>query len=141
MNVEQYKALGAVHQGRKRNPPRPTEFVPLEKDEQKAVVAWCRAKHIPIIASMNGVFLGGDNRFAMIASLKAQGMSTGAPDLFIPVPKGIYHGFFCEIKRVQGSVISPEQIAWLGLLSKSGYMAVVAYGHIEAIGYINAYLA
>jgi len=117
------------------------EFIPLEKDEQKAVVAWCRAKHVPIFASMNGVMIGGENKFAMIANLKAQGLEVGTPDLFIPIAKNGYHGLFIEVKRIKRSVVRPEQVAWIELLNKNGYKAVIAYGYQESIEYIGAYLA
>ena len=138
--LRRYVHAGRLKAGIIRNPKQRND-TPLEKDEQKAVVAYLRAKNIPVIASLNGVVVGGQNRFAAINSLKAQGMEPGCPDLFIPVPRNGYHGMFIELKRVKGSVTSDEQLVMIGRLCGLGYHVVVAKGSQQAIDYINSYMA
>ena len=55
-------------------------------------------KQASIHCSLNGVKLSGTQ--AKIA--KGQGMLSGVPDLFLPVPKNGYHGLFIEMKSEKG---------------------------------------
>jgi len=74
----------------------------MEADQQKQVVTWARwaskSGKYPMLemlhCSLNGVKLS-----AIQASIaKAQGMLSGVPDLFLPVPK---NGFFiCEFYKM-----------------------------------------
>lgn len=73
------------------------------------------------------------------AKLKAEGVSAGVPDLFIPIPKQGYHGLFVEMK-VGKNRTSPEQDEWLALLRKNGYRAAVCYGADAAIKTIDDYI-
>ena len=67
----------------------------MEADQQKQVVTWARwaskSNKYPMLemlhCSLNGVKLSPIQ--ASIA--KAQGMLSGVPDLFLPVPKNGYH--------------------------------------------------
>lgn len=59
------------------------------------------------------------------------GTKAGFPDLFIFIPKGGYHGLFIELKN---------QEMMINRLNAVGYKVVVAYGAIEAIDEIKAYL-
>lgn len=69
------------------------EFRPTEADEQRTVFEWAQmARHRwPELALMyaipNGAMLGGHNRFAVIAALKAQGLKPSVPDLCLPAPR------------------------------------------------------
>jgi len=80
----------------------------LEAAHQAQVVEWARlasrsAKY-PMLnmlhCSLNGVKLSKTQ--AGIA--KAQGMLSGVPDLFLPVPKNGFHGLFIEMKSEKGRV-------------------------------------
>ena len=137
MNVSEYLALGAVHKGRKRNPPRPSELIPTEHAEQCAVVQYCDMKHIPIFAIPNGA----NKSIGQRMKFKAEGLRGGVPDLFIPVPRNGKSGMFVEMKRLKGSVTSTEQTIWIEWLGELGYHVVVAKGAQAAIDYINSYLA
>ena len=107
-----------------------------EADEQKAVVYYLRLKNIPIVASMNGVYLKNGGR--KVPELKRQGMAVGFPDLFIPVACNGYYGLFIEMKDLKGR-LRDNQIEWLETLTNNGYMAVCCYGSREAIKVIENY--
>ena len=113
--------------------------IPTESEEQKSVVQYCRLKSIPIVASLNGVQLG-TNKFAVINHQKAMGLALGFPDLFIPVPRGIFHGMFIEMKRQKGGSVSDEQMFWLSTLTGMDYWSMVACGATEAIESIDKYM-
>ena len=118
---------------------------PTEHAEQVTLVQWFERQYPKIgcllVASMNGAFIGGGRgRFALIAKYKAAGMRNGFPDLFLPIPSGIYHGLFIEMKRTKGGTISPQQRDWLAYLSQAGYQAHCCAGFDEARACIVSYL-
>lgn len=121
--------------------------VPTEHQEQKAVIQWFNAQHKALkgrlIAVPNGAHLAGSQRLrcAKMARMKAEGLSPGFPDLFLPVASGGFHGLAIEMKRVKGSTTSPEQLEWLEFLAKQDYLAVLCKGADAAIETIQAYLA
>jgi hypothetical protein len=111
-----------------------------EAIEQAKVIAWAkRHEHIyPYLwllhCSLNGVKLS-----AIQASIaKAQGMLSGVPDLFLPVPKNGYHGLYIEMKSAKGRV-SVEQSRYLKCAAENGYSVVVCYSANEAIKRIEDY--
>lgn len=69
---------------------------------------------------------------------KEQGMLSGVPDLFLPVPRQNYHGLYIEMKSQKGRVTDNQE--WF--LSKTeglGYKTVICYSAKEAISAIQAY--
>lgn len=74
------------------------------------------------------------------AKLKAQGVKTGVPDLFLPVPRRGYHGLYIELKRLRGGKLEEEQKAWIVRLTRQGYCVKVCRGWVRAAGVICAYL-
>lgn len=106
-----------------------------EHAEQCAVVEYCRLRRYPVFAIPNG----GSRNKAEAARLKAEGVSAGVPDLFLPVPNRLYHGLFVEMKYGKGRT-SPAQNDWLALLRKNGYDAQVCYGADAAMERIDAYM-
>jgi hypothetical protein len=59
--------------------------------------------------------------------LKAEGVSAGVPDLFIPA-------WLCwiEMKREKGGVLSPEQRDWHAYLTGLGHHVIVGRGQEDA---------
>lgn len=127
---------------------RASRVIPLEFQEQIAVIDWWRA-FAPTIgqderllfAIPNGSFLAGDARARsrQTAKLKATGMRPGMLDLFLALPTHAFPGMFCEMKRKQGGITSPEQVVMISLLRRAGYNVIVARGADEAIKAIRAY--
>ena len=114
----------------------------LESAQQAQVVEWSRWAYktgkYPMLnmlhCSLNGVKLSGTQ--AKIA--KGQGMLSGVPDLFLPVPKNGYHGLFIEMKSEKGRV-TENQHWFLTNADSLGYKTVVCYSAKEAISAIEAY--
>ncbi len=73
--------------------------------------------------------------------MKAEGMRSGVPDLFLPVARKGYHGMFIELKRRRGGVVSKDQQQWLDDLREQGYHAIVCRGFDEAKEEIIKYLS
>ena len=73
--------------------------------------------------------------------LKRTGVSKGYPDVFVPLVTPIYPGFFVEMKRVKGGVVSPEQAEWIEYLKGQGYYAAVAKGADEAKRMFEEFIA
>jgi len=94
--------------------------------EQAHLVSWFRKNYHPehrIFAIPNGGFRTGMAGMAM----KAEGLTKGVPDLFIPSLK-----LFIELKKVKGGKLSIEQKDWLIYLNEVGYTAVMCSGQEEA---------
>lgn len=74
--------------------------------------------------------------------LKRMGMKKGASDLFIAVPRGIYHGLFIEMKD-EGKTycsVTKEQREHIGLMQLMGYRAEWAPGADKAMKIIAEYM-
>ena len=124
-----------------------------EKDEQAAVIKWCRnlaplrystycseiqgAVILPYVTARNETSRRGKWR-------SSQGNIKGIPDLFFPLvaPQqegGEWAGLWIELK-VEGGTVSPEQDQWLDILNRAGYYADVCYSALDAIELIELYL-
>lgn len=75
----------------------------------------------------------------MAGKLKAEGVKAGVPDLFLPVPRGIYHGAAIEMKTLKGRP-TEHQRRWLKDLSEQGYYAIVCKGRDAAVEELTKYL-
>ena len=114
-----------------------TELILKEDQEQILFVTWLNKKGIRVCASANG----GSRHYLEAFKLKRMGVSPGFPDLFIPIPCGIYHGLFIEMKRKIGGKISESQVEWINFLKSQGYYAEVAKGFEEAVEITDRYFA
>jgi hypothetical protein len=116
-----------------------------EHEEQCALVAWFKIQHRKLDGHLmsipNGAILGGDARLRSIQmnKLKAEGLLTGAADLFLMVPIGTYHGMFIEMKSKSGK-LSEDQKSFLGAAQLMGYFCVVCFSFEEAKNAITNYL-
>ena len=106
-----------------------------EHDEQVAVVDYCAWSKVPVFAIPNG----GLRSKTTAAKLKAEGVSPGVPDLFVPVARGRYHGLFIEMKFGKNRPTEAQR-GWLSLLGRNGYAAICCHGSSEAIDAIDAYM-
>lgn len=113
------------------------DVVPTEQQDQIKLAVWLWKQGIKFNASANG----GSRNYLEAAKLKRMGVSSGFPDLEIPIPSGPYHGLYIELKRVKGGVVSESQREWLSHLNKNGYFARVAKGFEEARDLILYYLS
>ena len=83
---------------------------------------------------------GGDRNPVVGAMLKAEGVKRGVLDMFLPVARGMYHGFFIEMKRPGGRT-SAEQRQWISELMGQGYQVEIHYSDDSAIRALLDYLA
>lgn len=99
--------------------------LPSEHLEQREFVSWFRKRYqgVRIIAIPNGGIRGA----AAGARLKAEGVSAGVPDLYIPAWK-----LWIEMKRQRDYTVSREQRDWIDYLQKIGDCAIVCRGFNEA---------
>lgn len=100
--------------------------MPSEHMEQVQLVAWMRRCHPehPIFAIPNG----GNRSGAIGAQLKAEGVTRGVPDLYIPT----LH-MWVEMKKADRSGrVSSEQHAWREILVATGHQWIVCHGFVEA---------
>lgn len=120
-----------------------TSHTPLEEEEQKAFVSWCRLRGYVVQHSGNEIGGSTSAMKARAVKMKKLGTSKGFPDLLVFVPfSGIgdeidaYQPLAIEMKRVKGSTTSPEQLAWGDVLEKSGIPFRVCKGCQEAIDFV-----
>jgi len=114
-----------------------------EAQHQAALMKWTqqagvRAKY-PELKFLFHVPNGGARNPIEGKHLKAAGVKRGVPDLMLPVPRGVYHGLWIELKTDKGKA-SPEQEWWIAELRKNGYAAEVRRGWKEAVGLLVKYL-
>ena len=106
--------------------------IPTEHEEQRETVAWFRKTYpgVRILAIPNG----GARSPATAGRLKAEGVSAGVPDLFVPEWK-----LWIEMKRTKGGTISKEQKDWMNYLLNVDYCVIVCYGVNDAKTQINTF--
>lgn len=116
----------------------------LEATYQQQVIEWSkwaykanptRYPNLDLLHySLNGVKLSqSQSRIA-----KGQGMLSGVPDLFLPVPRQNYHGLYIEMKSEKGRV-TENQEWFLQNAANVGYAVAVCYSAQEAIKRIQDY--
>jgi hypothetical protein len=113
----------------------------LEHQHQVALVTWAgyAAATDARLRLLYAIPNGGQRSKAVAGKLKAEGVKSGCPDLFLPVPVKPYHGLYLELKVGAGR-LSVEQKWWLEHLSEQGYACVVPYGWEPAKDAILRYL-
>lgn len=103
--------------------------VPSEHVEQRQFVSWFRKVYSPIriLAIPNG---GGRSKTEGMR-LKAEGVSAGVPDLFIPE-----WSLWVEMKRQKGGAVSKDQKDWHRYLRSIGQNVAICKGFEAAKQYI-----
>jgi len=93
--------------------------------EQVRLVAWFRHQwpDVRIFAIPNG----GGRSMAQGASLKAEGVTAGVPDLYVPA-----WSLWIEMKRATGGVVSPVQRDWIAYLQGIGHQVIIGHGFEDA---------
>ena len=98
---------------------------PSEHLEQVRFVAWFRKTYPQhwVFAIPNG----GDRNRITAAKLKAEGVSRGVPDLFVPSMR-----LWVEMKRQKGGSLSADQKEWRDYLKEQGYLWIRGNGFEDA---------
>jgi hypothetical protein len=97
-------------------------------------VRWFRRKYGPV--RIFAIPNAGSGSQARGARLKAEGVSAGVPDLFVPA-----WGLWIEMKRQKGGRVSPEQADWIAYLESVGHTCLVCPGSEKAQAQIDAFAA
>ena len=110
-----------------------SEAAPSEHFEQRELVRWFRQTWpgVRIFAVPNGSWRSKGTA----GRLKAEGVASGVPDLFVPAWR-----LWIEMKRVKGGSLSPEQKDWNQYLQSVGYWVIVGKGADDAKRQISAFL-
>jgi hypothetical protein len=112
-----------------------------EHDEQVKLFQWAKAqsgKH-PQLSLMFAIPNGGQRNIVTATKLKAEGVKSGVPDIFLAVPSNTAHGLFIEMKSPKGKV-SDNQKQWLSALSSNRYICAICYSFCDAQQVIIEYL-
>ena len=109
-------------------------MITSESREQMLFVQWMRQNykehrifHIPN---------GGARSLIEAGRLKAEGVSKGIPDLFVPSLK-----LWIEMKKEVGGRVSPEQKDWIEYLETVGYHCIIGKGFEDAKAKTLKYLS
>lgn len=108
-------------------------LVPTEAQEGRTLVAYLRVKGYRFTHCANETGSGKSARFQGIRN-KQQGVSKGFPDYLVWVNGKM---IAIELKRIKGSVTSPEQKDWIAFLQSVGTPAAICKGAEAAIAFIN----
>ena len=71
--------------------------------------------------------------------LKLMGVKRGVPDLFLPVPRGRYHGLWIEMKTETGTATN-DQKWWGDRLTAQGYLCYLCHGWDTAVRVLEWYM-
>lgn len=102
------------------------KILPLEEDEQKALVYWLKLKGIKHTAVPNSTYT---KSWSQKTKNTQMGLCAGLPDLVICLPKEL---LFIEMKRKPNKP-SIDQLDWINRLNDyRGVRAIVCYSFEEA---------
>lgn len=112
-----------------------------EHTEQVTLMNWCKLmeRSYPQLALIFSIPNGGKRHIGTARKLKAEGVKSGVPDIFLSVAKNGKHGLYIELKYGKNKP-SKNQLEWLSALSDEGYEAKVCYGFDEAKKVICNYM-
>jgi len=112
-----------------------------EHDEQVKLFQWAKlqsSKH-PHLSMMFAIPNGGQRNIVTATKLKAEGVKSGVPDIFLAFPSQGFHGLFIEMKSSKGR-LSENQVEWKDKLLANEYDWRVCYSFSEAQKEIMEYL-
>jgi len=107
--------------------------IPTEDHEQMMLVQWFK-RTFPDVRIFS-VPNGGHRHPAVAAKMKATGVSSGVPDLFVPAWR-----LWIEMKRSKGGSLSAEQKDWCAYLESVGHRVIVGKGAEDARAKIIEFL-
>ena len=93
-----------------------------ESKLQQACVRWFRYQYPTRI--IYAIPNGGKRKFTTGSILRAEGLLSGVPDLFIAEPMGDFHGMYIEMKKGSGKQ-TPAQMDMEEKLINRGYLCSV----------------
>ncbi|HEY0287250.1 MAG TPA: VRR-NUC domain-containing protein [Pseudomonas sp.] len=117
---------------------------PVDREglEQAALITELKYR-FPLAAKLIYHVPNGGHRHVLVAiKLKEQGVKAGVPDLVLPMARGGYFGLYIEFKAQPpyDAAVSPDQDAYLHMLTEQGYLAIVCRGRVDAVTTIRDYM-
>lgn len=129
-----------------------------EHAHQAALFAWAalNRQRYPQLKWLYAVPNGFFSTKGQKVKMKAEGLRTGVPDVWLPVPirqqydstapDSSWHGLIIEMKiekyrNHHNGGCSADQVEWLDYLKSAGYKTAVCYSWIEAVKVIEEYLS
>lgn len=113
-----------------------------EHDEQVALFEWAEYManlQWPELRFMFAVPNGGWRAKTTAGWLKAEGLKPGVPDIFLPVPRGCFHGLFIEMKFGKNQ-LSADQQYYCQFLFEHDYLVMPCWGFEDAQTIIERYM-
>ena len=112
-----------------------------EQEMQIAFFEWAKWQQgrYPELKLLHHIPNGGKRNKAEASIFKAMGVKSGVPDVFLPKPRGIYHGLYIEFKSGSGTPTS-DQKEFLKSLQEAGYFVCVINSLDKAIRRTARYL-
>lgn len=116
----------------------------LEADQQALVIEWAhwayrtQSAKYPMLRLLHASMNAAKRSIKQGGRMKAQGMLSGVPDLFLPVPRGDKHGLFIEMKS-EGGRPTRDQLRFIQDVIDLDYAAHICYSAKEAIELIEDY--
>lgn len=114
---------------------------------QTAFFAWAAiaAQEQPLYSLLYAIPNGGQRSKSQAATLKAEGVKSGVPDVHFPVARGGYFGLYIEFKKPAYSTrkvggMSDAQVAFARKLTAQGFLVIVCYGWQDAASRITSYI-
>lgn len=102
---------------------------------------WERAQLDPVLRNyLYHIPNGGKRNAREAARFKRMGVRAGVHDYHLPVPRGIYHGLWVELKAGRGKPTA-AQIEWARKMSEAGHAVAIETGWENAIKTMLAYLS
>ena len=117
-----------------------------EHKHQKALIQYFKLAYPRYEKLLFSIPNGGSRDVREAVKLKAEGVTSGVPDLMLAVPTLVYPGLFIEMKspaelgKPPGR-LSKNQIDMISRLKEQGYRVEVCFGSLEAIEALDRYLA
>jgi len=121
-----------------------------EHAHQVALFMWAAMpevrKQFPDLRLMFAIPNGGERNKIVAGRLKAEGVKSGVPDIFLPVARHNVHGLFIEMKRPKSDTktkgkVQGEQSDYALEFLRQGYGVAIAYGFPAAKEILICYLS
>lgn len=120
-----------------------------EHAEQVAVITWARLQtgRWPCLAWLHSVpnhnvllaQMGKEQGARVTAYMKAEGLTKGISDLFLPWPAGKFHGCYIEMKLLSNRPTF-EQAQFMSFAQTAGYYVNLCHSAEDAIATLAFYL-
>ena len=112
-----------------------------EHDLQVSCVNWFRYTHPKYARLLMAIPNGGQRNSIVAAKLKAEGVVSGVPDMFLAIAKHDKHGLWIEMKNGKAGRLSDHQKVMIKKLEEEGYLCIVCHNIDEFVDVIEKYLS